>query len=132
MKNHLIDKLKIQVLLNLESKEVTEVTFINKLFKLLKLDMNKYVSHKPFNNCKSARTYDEHVYVCYDPYDDAIKLGSVSYFIIEMEGQACREFELRGGSWEDLIDFLAENVGGLIHIKAIDLAKDDIDRKSVV
>ena len=127
MKNHLIDKLKIQVLLNLESKEVTEVTFINNLFKLLKIDMNKYVSRKPFNNCKSARTYDEHVYVCYDPFDDAIKLGSVSYFIVEMEGQACRDFELRGGSWEALIDFLAENVGGLIHIKAIDLAKDDID-----
>lgn len=56
--------------------------------------------------------------------DTAKVKGANMQFIVEISGSACRNFESRGGSWQELFKFFENN---LVRVKRIDLFMDSIN-----
>lgn len=73
---------------------------------------------------RTTLTYDEDVHVGLDPQEDSKVHGVSDQFIVDLSGSACRHFEERGGSWKDVITYLASLP---VRFNRVDLALDDID-----
>lgn len=95
------------------------------LFDLLMLNPEEFVASNALrDNMKTHRIYDEHVDVYLDPTDYAKRTSCETFFIVEMTGQACREFELRGGDWKALNLFCQSQKHKAMRL---DLTKDDFN-----
>ena len=99
------------------------------LFNILKLDINSYYESErnDLRTLKYRKTliYNEDLKVGIDVEDSGRVEGEKYQFIIEISGSGCRHFEMRGGSWQELLFFLLDKVR--CRFKRIDIACDDID-----
>ncbi|MFA6755644.1 MAG: replication initiation factor domain-containing protein [Bacilli bacterium] len=115
--NVCIDYLKIRFN---RSFSPTDNSF-KKLLTFLKVDSTIYDDDLRVANYKFCYVFDANVflYTCGLTTKNA---NGEDTTILELKGQACREFEARGGSWIDLFDEIKENNG---MCKRIDVAFDD-------
>ena len=107
-----------------------------KLFEILKL--NPMEASKPVTNpagklgYQQSYIYDEDLVLGFDVRDFAKIKYAKKQFIISMSGSACRHFEARGGSFEELFTFLSQLEGDddnpeMVRFNRCDLAMDDIN-----
>lgn len=97
------------------------------LFQLLKVNSEVFTTGKNYLyalNYAETIVFDADVKVGIHPKEEAKVLGVPDQFIVDLSGSACRSFEMRGGSWKELIDFLCSSS---CRFNRIDLALDDID-----
>lgn len=80
------------------------------LFKILKLDIDIYDEETSTGQFEKRLVYDEQTIVLAKPrMDKNVKREGVDdYFFIDLSGQACRDFEQRGGIWKDLFIFISK------------------------
>lgn len=95
------------------------------LFKCLRIEEDRYIQESRLrDNMLEHRVYDQSVHIYLNPSDKAERAGIIDYFTVELSGQACREFELRGGSWEELLEFMINCDSRLLQVH---LAKDALN-----
>lgn len=112
----IIDYFKPSFNFSITSKEA------NRLFEILKIEEDRYIQETSLrDNMLEHRVYDQTVHIYLNPSDKAKRAGVIDYFTVELSGQACREFELRGGSWLELLKFMVETDSRLLQLH---LAKD--------
>lgn len=94
----------------------------SKLFVILKIEEDRFIQETSLrDNMLEHRVYDQSVHIYLNPSDKAERAGVIDYFTVELSGQACREFELRGGSWLELLEFMVKTDSRLLQLH---LAKD--------
>lgn len=99
-----------------------------RILELLRVDPDRFTvsGRNELGQIHYSRTlvYDEDVKVGLDPDESSRVHGAASQFIVDLSGSACRHLEERGGSWPDVISYLA---GLPVRFNRVDLALDDID-----
>lgn len=129
--NSCIDYLKIVFLGTFDTKNES----IIKLFDALLLDINVFdVGYFNLNTFDKCNIYDEHTLVNYVPKEHAKRQhDEFDYWILEMSGQCCRNFEQRcinnGINWFDgwkmLLNYIEKSM--VFEAKRIDIALDDFN-----
>ena len=82
-------------------------TLYNRLFSLLKLNVDEYDEVAFGNNFKINKRYLGNTIVSMDPIESSKRRDGRDYLIVDMSAVSCRAFEERGGNWNELIQFLA-------------------------
>lgn len=95
--------------------------YFKKLLTLLRVDSQKFDKDKRVANFENTYVFDANVLICTGGFYTRIATGE-QITILELKGQACREFEARGGNWIDLFEEI-KNLNGMC--KRIDVAFDD-------
>lgn len=95
--------------------------YFKKLLTLLRVDSSKFDVDKRVANFEHTYVFDANVLFCTGGIYTRIATGE-TITILELKGQACREFEARGGNWIDLFEEI-KNLNGMC--KRIDVAYDD-------
>ena len=89
------------------------------LFRLLQINPQYYREQKS-KSWRNFLQFDNGTFMKSSTEFNDSKEGESSY--LEMKGEGCRSFELRGGDWESLLVWLAANVN---HVNRIDVSMDD-------
>lgn len=92
-----------------------------KLIEALRCSPDVYDDDIKVTNYKKCYVFDANVFI-YCGGDTTQNSEGEDTSILELKGQACREFEKRGGSWIDLFDEIIKLKG---ICKRVDLALDD-------
>lgn len=91
------------------------------LFRLLKINPQYYREQKS-KTWKNFLQFDNGTFIKSSTEFNESKDGESCY--LEMKGEGCRSFELRGGDWQALISWLSSNVN---HVNRIDVSMDDFE-----
>ena len=90
------------------------------LFGLLKIYPQFYTEQKS-RSWKNFLQYDTGTFFKSSTDYNESKDGPCCY--LELKGEGCRSFELRGGSWPDLLSWILDHTN---HVNRIDVALDDM------
>lgn len=92
-----------------------------KLIDVLRCQINKFDVHSPVDGYKNTVVYDANVFISWGGSFTALDDGTETT-MLQLKGQACREFEIRGGNWIKLLETCLELHGVC---RRIDNALDD-------
>ena len=98
-----------------------ELGIFKKLLHALKVSPEVYDKDKRISNYQKCWIFDANVYI-YSGGDTTKNSEGFDTTIVELKGQACREFEGRGGDWIELFTTFMEYGASC---KRIDIALDD-------
>lgn len=115
--NVCIDYLKMR----LDATFSPDMSCYKKLLDALRVPCDVYDTDKKVKNYKKCWIFDANVFIYTGGETTKSRLG-IDTTIIELKGQACREFEGRGGDWVELFTVLMEYGASCIRI---DIALDD-------
>lgn len=94
------------------------------LLTILGVKPDEFDGHIPVSGYKFTVVYDVNVFISWGGKYTALDDGTETT-MLELKGQACREFEQRQGNWFNLLKYIAD-VGGVC--KRIDIPLDDFNQ----
>lgn len=118
-RNVFVDYLKVRFHGSFSFTNQEELNLLTPLFKILKINP-AYYDEKYTGKWKNFYEYDDSTAIMSSTDLTESKTGASHY--LELKGQGCRAFEIRGGDWSELMTYCAKHATGVMRI---DLSMDD-------
>lgn len=118
-RNVFVDYLKVRFHGSFSFTNQEELELLTPLFKILKINP-AYYDEKLTRSWKNFYEYDDGTAIMSSTDLTESKTGASHY--LELKGQGCRAFEIRGGNWAELMSYCDKHATAVMRI---DLSMDD-------